>query len=126
MTTKKQTPSKTPTKKNPFNKFVNFTLTKTDREAIKNAVLTPEKALEKIEVLVDEGYAFKITYDERSGCTAVMMSGEWTEHFNRGCIMSVRHKDMLTAITAVIYQHSYLSLGEDWDKDDIDPFANDW
>ena len=126
MTKKKPEKRKSVTKKHPFQKFVQFNLGKTEREEIKASMMPAALAFDRLCEMIEDGYSFKLAWDARSSCMSAMMIGEFTAEDNKGCIMSARHSDLLTAINALLYQHVVMSDVGPWDKDDLDPFNNDW
>ncbi len=126
MPKKKPSPAKPKAEKHAFDGFVNFYLTKTDKDAIGEHVFTAQGCLDFVNEMLEAGYAFKVAYDDYSDCPAVMMIGERTKVFNKGKIMSARHADLLKAFTILYYQHVHLSQSEDWDKEEAKPFDFDW
>jgi hypothetical protein len=113
-------------KKHPFVSFANFYPTKTDKEKIKSEATRTGALLFHMADLVQEGYAFKIAWDDKSNCFNVMMIGERTTTFNQGWIQSARHVEIETAVSACLYQHLRMAGGESWDASSEDMFNTDW
>lgn len=126
MSTKSSKKSKAP-QKNQFSNFVNFYLTKTDKDAISTWLeKNPEGVGEFISESIEDGYAFKIAYDYDSECVMVMMIGERTLEVNKGKIMSARHASLPKAIAVLAYQHRYLSVDGVWEEEDMLFDNNNW
>ena len=124
MTKKKSSKS---SKKHPFNRFVNFYLTRFDKEEVNKVFSNKDLSLlDWLEEMTEDGYAFKFTYDDYNDCRAVMMIGETTKEFNQGCIMSGRHNNFYKALAIVYYQHTVMSNGEHWDTVDEELPEHDW
>lgn len=128
MTNKKNTPQvfDLPKEKHKFKCFVNFYPNASDKEKIKREAQASGRLLHYLEGLLNEGYAFKLSYDVKNNTMQCMMIGERTIEFNQGLIQTGRHMDLATAISAAIYNHMVLAGEMSWEADRDDPFANDW
>ena len=126
MPKKKQQSTSKEAGKHPFVKFVNFYLTKADKEKIAKAAADAEDVLSQMSALIEEGYAFKVSWDGYSDCFQALMIGETTVGYNQGYIQTGRHTDLTRCLAIVLYQHYEFSGGFSWEKEGVKMFDNDW
>jgi len=107
--------------------FVNFTLGKTEKKAIKAMV---EDGLDYADILndwIEDGYSVKVSYDAYSSCPLVAIYGGVDAGKNAGYGMSCRHSDLAIAFGGAWYQHTDMSLdGNEWPKPSSVTSEHDW
>lgn len=124
---KKSSKSTTSSKAHPFTKFVNFYLAPSDKSAVKEQqAIDGASNVFWIEEMVEDGYAFKFSYDARNKCNSMFMIASFTDSSNNGKIMAARHSSMERCIAILRYQHEVMSVEGVWEIEDDEEDPNNW
>lgn len=81
--------------------FVSITLQTAEKKAIKDGLLSEEQCLQLLIDAATDGYKVSLSYSIPEDVFTVALTGVYKDKPNAGLTMSMRHKDVVTAITAV-------------------------
>lgn len=104
-------------KKERFNdvKFVNYELTKEEREALKALPAWSEDWDSWLDRASDAGYSITLKFDAFSKAFSAFMSVREVSHPNYGAILTGRGSTQLKALRQVLYKHWALAQ-EEWNR----------
>lgn len=97
---------------NPLPTFVSCELNDDERQHVKTRLIGSVDMVDQIEGLVQEGYKFSFSFDERSQAIMVVGTGQNTSA-NKGLALSARAPSVVGAWTVWCYKH-YEKLKEHW------------
>ena len=127
MTSKKQrTSSKRSSPRAEWAGFVNVYLTSAEKTDIKKNVLTDLGIVDFISNIAEAGYKFSITHTESGGFYSATLYGQWAGRPNAGYAMSLKHADLVVAITALSHCHLQADADGDWGDRFTTGSNNDW
>lgn len=106
--------------------FVNVYLTKQEKSHVKDNPLDYADALQFLSDASQAGYKVSITWTEPPGFFTVTLYGNRPGHPNAGWAMSLRHSDLLTAISAVHHVAGEDGLNSDWADRFDTASGHDW
>lgn len=111
----------------PFQKseFVNYDLTKEDKDALKKLATDIREILPAITSLAKEGYKISVSWDDYSDCVAVFLIGQSETCVNHGFILTARAASIDKALTALLYKHQHVFEGV-WHNRSIDGKSDDF
>lgn len=92
-----------------FKGFVNFTLSKTDKENIRSSIADGINPMPLLHDLLESGYSVKFQWDSYADCPTVMLFASESKDDNKGWATSCRHSDLEVALHGLLYQHYQLS-----------------
>lgn len=122
-TSRKHTPKVSKAK---WRGFINVSLSSTHKKAIKERIHSDVEALEFLENLVSDGYKVSLSCEPSSATYTVAVTAAYDNLPEAGYAFSMRHKDMLTAISAVSYVHDVMSDGGRWSQVGAITSEDDW
>jgi hypothetical protein len=83
--------------------FVNVRLTKEEKKAIKGRLLLEGTGFEFLMNAATAGYKCSISYSIPEDTYTVSLTGQYHQKPNAGITMSIRHRDLITALTALAW-----------------------
>lgn len=98
---------------NGFRGFVNYQLSKDEREALKAEAFDREQFSSQIERLLDVMLTIKFGYDSYNRCFQVTLGHLDPKHADYGIFLSGRGSDPLKALKQALYIHYTVTDG-DW------------
>lgn len=106
--------------------FVNVYLTRTEKDYVKQNPLDYAAALQFLADAAEAGYKASISYSERPGFFTVTLYGNVPGGVNAGWAMSLRHADLLVAVSALHHVAGQDSLKSDWGERFDTASGHDW
>lgn len=124
MATKK---SKTPAdEKVQWQGFVNVYLTRQEKEHVKSNPLDYADAVQFLADAAEAGYKVSVSYTPKPGFFTVTLYGNVPGHVNAGWAMSLRHADLLVAVSAANHVAGEDGLNSDWSERFDTASGHDW
>jgi hypothetical protein len=96
--------------------FVNIALTKEEKKAIKAQLLEEATGFEFLMNVVTDGYKSSISYSVPEDTYTVSLTGLYQGKPNAGITMSMRHKELITALTALSWCHEQAGTFGEWSE----------
>lgn len=97
--------------------FAKVTLTREQRdEFLTWAEAINEDTVEIMTGVLLEGYKLSIKLDEENETWIATLTGDETSKHNAQTSMSARHMELDTALLLVVYKHTVLCEGADWEN----------
>jgi len=81
--------------------FVSVSLTTQEKAAIKKSLLSEDACFQSLMDAATDGYKVSLSYSIPEDVYTVALTGTYQKKPNAGLTMSMRHKDVVTAITAI-------------------------
>lgn len=106
--------------------FVRIYLTPEDKKAVKDALMQEDEVLNFMEVMALAGYKISTSYSSLGNFYSVTLYGNHLDNPNAGWAMTLRHKDLQTAYTALSFAHEFKSDLGDWIGKDDSGGELDW
>lgn len=106
--------------------FVNVYLTRTEKDHVKRNPLPYPEALGFLADAAASGYKVSVSWSERPGFFTVTLYGNLPGHPNAGWAMSIRHADILTAVSALHHVAGQDGLKSDWGERFDTASGHDW
>jgi len=108
---------KPPTPNNGFlpAKFINYTLSKEQKDELKATEFSLEYADDILVKLTEANYKVTFSYDDFAECFAAHVVPKGTEHKNAGFILAGRGSTPLKALKQAAYMHWQI-FDEDWSE----------
>lgn len=106
--------------------FVNVYLTREEKQLVKDNPLDYADACQFIADAAEAGYKISVTYTEKPGFFTVTLYGNQPGHPNAGWAMSLRHADLLTAVSALHHVAGEDGLNSDWGERFDTASGHDW
>lgn len=106
--------------------FVNVHLTRTEKDHVKQHALDADGAVQFIADATEAGYKVSWTYTEKPGFYTVTLYGNRPGHPNAGWAMSLRHADLLVALSALHHVAGEDGLNSDWSERFDTTNGHDW
>lgn len=108
-------------KEKPWNKakwqgFVNVKLSQEEKKAIKESLLSEEAGLEWLMNAATDGYKCSISYSIPEDVYTLSLTGQYREKPNSGITMSMRHREMIVALTALSFCHEQAGRSQEWSE----------
>ena len=108
-------------KQKPFNKakwvgFVNVRLQTSEKEAIKENLMGEEAGYEFLMNAATAGFKCSISYSIPEDVYTVSLTGQYQEKPNAGITMSMRHRELIVALTALQHCATQDGLLYDWSE----------
>ena len=94
--------------------FVNVKLTQEEKTAIKDNLLSEEAGYEFLMNAATVGYKCSISYSIPEDVFTVSLTGQYQEKPNAGITMSMRHRDLIVAITALNFCATEDGVSQEW------------
>ncbi len=85
--------------------FVNYDLTREDKETLKKASPTWEELSAAIDSLLSQGYKISLSYDDYSDCLQAFLIGASKECVNVGFILTARASTSYKVVASLLYKH---------------------
>jgi hypothetical protein len=98
----------------PLPTFVSCELNDAERAVVKANVLSGKDTIDKMHELIEEGYKFSFSFDDRSGAIMLVVTGSKTRE-NGGLAMSSRGPSCEAAFSMFVYKH-FEKLHERWSE----------
>jgi len=115
MATKKpQKPASNMWEKAKWQGFVNVRLDESEKKQVKQAILKEEDGLEFLMNAATAGYKCSISYSIPEEVFTVSLTGQYKQKPNGGVTMSIRHVDLMTAITALAWCQTEAGADGEW------------
>ena len=96
-------------------KFINYTLSKEQKDELKATELSIEYADDILVKLTEANYKVTFSYDDFAECFAAHVVPKGTEHKNAGFILAGRGSTPLKALKQAAYMHWQI-FDEDWSE----------
>jgi len=96
-------------------KFVNYALSKEQKDELKNTALTLEYADDILTKFAEANYKITFSYDDFGDCYAAHVVPKGSEHKNAGYILAGRGSTPLKALKQAAYMHWQI-FDEDWSE----------
>jgi len=96
-------------------KFINYTLSKEQKDELKTTELTLEYADDILTKLTEGNYKVTFSYDDFAECFAAHVVPKGSEHKNAGFILAGRGSTPLKALKQAAYMHWQI-FDEDWSE----------
>lgn len=108
---------KPPSQNNVFQpaKFINYSLSKEQKDEIKSTALTLEYADDILSKLAEANYKITFSYDDFAECFAAHIVPKGSQHKNAGFILAGRGSTPLKALKQAAYMHWQI-FDEDWSE----------
>jgi hypothetical protein len=94
--------------------FVNVSLTAEEKTAVKALLLQEESGFEFLMNVATDGYKCSISYSVPEDVYTVSLTGVYQGRPNAGITMSMRHRDLITALTALAWCHKEAGSLQEW------------
>jgi len=94
--------------------FCNVYLSKQEKEQIKKEEFTESWYFDFIQGLADAGYKLSVSYSELGKFYTASVTGQYQERPNAGVCMSLKHRELAVALTALWWCLEQAGLKEDW------------
>ena len=94
--------------------FVNVRLSQEEKKAIKDNLLSEEAGLEFLMNVATDGYKCSISYSIPEDVYTVSLTGQYRSKPNAGITMSLRHREMITALSALSWCHEEAGKFGEW------------
>lgn len=85
--------------------FVNYDLSKSDKETLAKSEISAGDLLREAYALIKEGYKISCSWDDYSDCIQVILIGAGEAVTNHGLMMSSRASSFEKALAACLYKH---------------------
>lgn len=96
--------------------FVNVRLTEQEKKEIKGNLLKEEDGLEFLMNAATAGYKCSISYSIPEDVYTVSLTGQYQEKPNAGITMSIRHVELMVALTALAWCQSEAGASQEWSE----------
>lgn len=106
--------------------FVNVYLTRTEKDYVKENPLDYAEALQFLGDAAEAGYKVSISYTDNPGFYTVTLYGNRSGGVNAGWAMSLRHADLLVAVSAINHVAGQDGLKSDWGERYDTATGHDW
>lgn len=106
--------------------FINVYLSKEEKASIKANLLSYPMAIDFLSGCAEDGYKVSMSHSERGKFFSVTLFGQYEGKPNAGFAMSLKHADMLTAITALEHCKAEAEPSGDWSDRFTSSAGNDW
>lgn len=94
--------------------FVNVKLNQQEKEAIKANLLSEEDGFAFLMNAATAGYKCSISYSIPEDVFTVSLTGQYREKPNAGITMSMRHRELVVALTALSFCATEEGSSEEW------------
>lgn len=91
--------------------FVNYDLTKGDKDTLKKADPQPDDVFRTLAALAKEGYKISISWDDYSDCVQCFLIGAKPAVANHNFILTSRASSLFKALASLVYKHSVVFDG---------------
>jgi hypothetical protein len=95
--------------------FVPVRLTKTEKSAVKDDLLDEGAAYQWLMDVASDGYKVSISYSIPEDVYTVSLTGVYERKPNGGLTMSLRHRELIVAVTALRFAATEDGMIFDWD-----------
>lgn len=106
--------------------FVNVYLSPEEKKQIKKELFTFEGCLLFLQEAGEAGYKVSLSYSQADGVWTVTLTGQYRELPNAGLSMSMRHKDVEVAITALWWCYHQAGAKGSWEERYTVASQDDW
>lgn len=106
--------------------FVNPRLTSQEKEAVKRKLLGYEDCMQFLLDAANDGYKVSIAYSIPEDVFTVSLTGVYNERPNPGLTMSMRHKEIEVAITALAWCQEQSGRNQGWTERFGGSDVTDW
>lgn len=106
--------------------FCNVYLSSEEKKEIKGQEFTSDWYFEFIQGLADAGYKLSVSYSEAGNFYSCSVTGQYQERPNAGVCMSLKHRELETALKALWWCLEQAGLNEDWNVTYAVADSNDW
>lgn len=94
--------------------FVNVRMTQEEKKQVKENLLAEEAGLEFLMNAVTDGYKCSISYSIPEDVYTVSLTGVYQRKPNAGITMSIRHRDLIVALTALSFCYQQDGKSQEW------------
>lgn len=94
--------------------FVNLRLSKEEKAAIKGALLREADGLEFLMNAATAGYKCSISYSIPEDVYTLSLTGQYQQKSNAGITMSLRHREMMIALSGLAWLLREDGLSSEW------------
>lgn len=109
-----------------FQGFVRVYLTKQEKAQISEEMLSEDEVLTFFDTMAMAGYKVSVSYSPSGGFFSVTLYGNHQDNPNAGWAMTLRHRDLLKAMSALAFSHDHKSIEGDWTGKEPTGDDNDW
>jgi hypothetical protein len=112
----KQQPEETLWTRAKWQGFVNVRLTTEEKKAIKEKLLSEANGYEFLMNAATAGYKCSISYSVPEEVFTASLTGTYQQKPNAGITMSMRHRDLIVALTALEWCHDQAGFSQEWSE----------
>lgn len=94
--------------------FVNVRLSESEKKHVKGNLLAEENGYEFLMNAATDGYKCSISYSIPEDVYTVSLTGVYQEKANAGITMSMRHRDLIVALTALAFCADLTGKSQEW------------
>ncbi len=96
--------------------FVNLKLSTEEKKAIKNSLLKQEDCFATLQALAEDGYKVSLSYSIPEDVYTAAVTGTYQGRPNAGITMSLRHRDIVTAVSGLAWCHEQAGKDGEWSE----------
>jgi hypothetical protein len=94
--------------------FVNVSMTQEEKRAVKAGLMGEGDGFEFLMNAATAGYKCSISYSIAEDVYTVSLTGQYQEKPNAGITMSMRHRELMVALSALRWCHEEAGQSGDW------------
>lgn len=94
--------------------FVNLKLTPEEKKAIKDNLLNEEDCFATLQALAEDGYKVSLSYSIPEDVYTAAVTGTYQGRPNAGITMSLRHREIVTAVSGLSWCHQEAGKDGEW------------
>lgn len=106
--------------------FVSVTLNSQEKKAVKDALLSEDECFQFISDASTDGYKVSLSYSIPEDVYTVALTGSYKERPNAGLTMSMRHRELLTAVSAIAWCYQEAGKDGSWEDRFGKTSQDDW
>ena len=114
------------TKKAKWQGFVNVYLGVAEKKKVKDFTLTDAQLLDFMTDVTELGYKLSVTWSRKGEFFTVTCYGQYEDGPNAGVAMSLRHRSLEVAITALNHCLEEAGMASDWSERYTSVSGHDW
>ena len=106
--------------------FVNVNLSQLEKAEVKDNLLAEVTGYEFLMNAATDGYKCSISYSIPEDVYTVSLTGMWKSRPNAGLTMSMRHRDLIVAITGLAWCQASTGIDGSWEERFGSAGDDDW